>query len=183
MNVLEAADMVDTAVSVGMLALTIGCPVAGVTWFAAKMMIKQGAKIAIKRYALGGVAGVTATAAAFFATGSGEGDGSAGIPSLAPPGIPQEMLEMDALQLVVEPDSNGDDSVRIGENVVNRDQIFMHLYPLVSFGKLTRVEYRIDLPDKQHGEWSLYMKEIESSLENVKPSFEFVESSSGGSAK
>ncbi|MBX3421754.1 MAG: hypothetical protein KF752_09390 [Pirellulaceae bacterium] len=183
MNLLETADMVDTAVSVGMLALTIGCPVAGVTWFAAKMMIKQGAKIAIKRYALGTVAGVTATAAAFFATGSGEGDGSSGVPFMAPPGISQEMLEVEFLQLVVEPDSNGDDSVRIGENVVTRDQIFLQLYPLISFGKLGRVEYRINLPDKQHGEWSLYMKEIESSLENVKPSFEFVESTLGGSSE
>jgi hypothetical protein len=183
MNALETVDMLDTAASVGMLALTIGCPVAGVTWFAAKMMIKQGAKIAIKRYALGGVAGVTATAVAFLFTGSDGGGGPPGIPPMSPPGIPQEMLETETLQLIIESDSNGDDSVRIGEHVVERDKIFMQLYPLISFGKLTRVEYSINLNDKHHGEWSLYMKEIESSLENVKPSFEFVEASSGGLTK
>lgn len=54
------------------------------------------------------------------------------------------------------------------------------LLPYVCYGKLQRIEYRIDLPDKEHGEWKLLMKEVESSLENMKSSFEFVEATAKG---
>ena len=71
-------------------------------------------------------------------------------------------------------------NTRIRRFAVYGDQLVKELLPLVCYGKLKRIEYRIELPNKEHGEWKLLMKEVESSLENMKSSFEFVESTAKG---
>lgn len=177
----EAFELADTAYTVGMLALMIGCPVAGVTAIATKILIKQATKLAVKKcIAAGGVAGVTATACAFFAMGDGQQGSGSSAQLSAPPGIPQEMLDAEFMQLTIEAGEDGHDRVRLGEEMISEQQLIKELLPYVCYGKLQRIEYRIDLPDKEHGEWKLLMKEVESSLENMKSSFEFVEATAKG---
>jgi hypothetical protein len=181
MNLWEALELADTAYTVGMLALTIGCPVAGVTAIATKILIKQATKFAVKKcIAAGSVAGVTATACAFFAMGDGQQGNGGSAQQSAPPGIPQEMLDAEVMELLIEAGVDGRDRVRLGNEVISEQQLVKELLPYVCYGKLQRIEYRIELPDKEHGEWKLLMKEVESSLENMKSSFEVVESTAKG---
>ncbi|MEZ6044257.1 MAG: hypothetical protein R3C11_01455 [Planctomycetaceae bacterium] len=181
MNIFEAVEWADTAMTVGMLVLTIGCPVMGVTAVAAKVIIKQATILSIRHCVKTGLAaGVTATACAFFAMQPGEGGGSSSAHDAAVPGVPVEMLEAESFMLVIDLNENGDEQVRLQGELIDKDGILKELLPSVVYGKLLKVEYAILLPG-EHGEWNLYMREIESSLENMRADFEFIESPKGGS--
>jgi hypothetical protein len=175
MTTSEALAWVSFAHTVGMLALTIGCPVAGVTTVVTMIALKQGGKIALqKAIACGLISGVAATAFAYMAMKSGDNGDGGSEPITVPPGVQQGMLDQEVMQLTIEADADGRGRVRLGDELVPGEQVVEALLHYATQGNLRRVEYKIDLPVEEHGEWRLFMMEVESSLETARPSLEMV---------
>lgn len=172
MDYAQYAQWADTAFTVGSIALCVGCPTAGLTYVVARMVVTQGAKIAAKRWALAGVAGVTATvAASIMIGGGGEGDGKGGA---VPPGFTQSEMEQEAVMIVLQLGSNGEPEMLLQERVVNRQDIKKNLLPMLLQGQLKRIVCENRLPDEGFGDWSLLLTELRQECEQIKPSIEFV---------
>lgn len=176
MNLIEAIDLADTLYTVGMLALTVGCPVAGATFVVSKIILKQAAKAYIKHLTVSATAGVVAVACAAMQSGENNGDGSA--PFVSPPGIPTAMLEVEEMHFIISENPSGDSIAASadGQTTYPVGSLFKELLPLIVAGKLKHVSYEFEFPDDRYGEVVLEMMNIGNSLENIQPHFEFQQS-------
>jgi hypothetical protein len=167
MNASEAwayADWVDTALTIGQIALVVGCPTAGVTWLAARIIVKQIAKAAIKRVALATAAGVVATAAASFISGGGEGSNGSANSAYADLGISQQELLRSSATLVVGLDDELMPQYTIEEVEVPKEDLSRRLLIPATVGQLREIRFLNQLPRQKHGEWALHAR---STLEAI----------------
>ena len=158
------ADWIDTALTIGQIALVVGCPTAGATWLAARIIVKQIAKAAIKRVALATAAGVAATVAASFMSGSGENRNGAASGAYADLGMSQEELLRSSATLIVGLDDEQMPRYTIEDVEVPKDDLSKHLLVPATVGQLREIRFVNRLPRQKHGEWALHAR---STLEAI----------------
>jgi hypothetical protein len=173
MNWLEIADYADTALTIAQIALVVGCPVAGVTYLAGKVILKVAVKQTARLIATSVLTGVTATVCASMMGGEGGGDGDKS--GAAPPGIPAEVLGLESCKLALEMTGDGQAKLTIDGTEVRRDELAEKLLLRLDYGKLKRIELQMNVSEKEFGEWWLFLdQEIRDYVTKHKPGVEFV---------
>ncbi len=168
MNAWQWVEYADTAYTIGQLALCVGCPVAGVTFLAAKFLIKELAKKTAKQIMLSAAAGVTATVAAAMMTG-GDGAGGGGGNPIAS----AEDLSKQEVTLVVQLDTLGQPEILKDGEPIDRDILSNYLDTLRTQGALQRVVCNFQISETEWLNWKLKLIQIQSNLEQEHPGFEF----------
>ena len=131
-DVVTALDWADTLLTIAQVALVVGCPTAGATWLAGRLLLRNVARVAIKRLTISATAGLAATAAAAFMTGD---QGSAG-PGGNYQGIAFSSGEMErtAATLSVDLDESGSPQYRLDDDATR--SLILDSNATMLFGKI-----------------------------------------------
>lgn len=180
MDIFEGIQWADRIATIAQIALVVGCPTAGLTYVAAQVLIKEGAKLAAKRLAMAAVAGITATAAASFMSGDGGDDGDG--PPIFPP-IRDSDLVREECKIYVRLGGEGKPQILDGELIVPIENLKDRIVPIenlkdrllicVNKGKLKIVNCQYQLPEDQWVNWWLKLIEIKQEIELAHPDFIF----------
>ena len=166
MDIFEGIQWADRIATIAQIAIVVGCPTAGLTYVAAQVLIKEGAKLAAKRLAMAAVAGITATAAASFMSGDGP-------PELGLPPIRESDLVREECKIYVRLGGEGKPQILDGELIVPIEKLKDWLLVCVKKGKLKIVNCQYQLPEDQWVNWWLKLIEIKQEIELAHPDFIF----------
>lgn len=170
MTVTDTLTYLDIALTVGKMALFVGCPTAGVTWVVGSFVIRRAASMAIKtaaRKAAGTAlaAGAAATIAASLlsATGGGERGTGSGVAV----GVSQDVLNQTSSQIVLELDGAGSPRLVLDGDAMTPQDAAIRLVIQARHGSLRRIQAVNRLPRGQHGEWVLKVQQIAGIIPHV----------------
>jgi len=155
MTVTDTLTYLDIALTVGKMALFVGCPTAAVTWAVASLALRVVARKAIGTAV---TAGVTATIAASLL--SATGGGASGTGSEVAVGVSQQMLSQTSSQIVLELDATGNPHLRLDGDSVSPHEATIRLMIQARYGNLQRIHATNRLPQGQHGEWALTVQQL-----------------------
>ena len=166
MDVSNALSWADTALTVGRMALFIGCPTAGVTMLVGSFAIKAAAKIAFRAAAKKAIltslsAGAAATLAASLMSSVGGGGGSGVLPYAA--GIPAEALARTESVIELKVELSGSTTMEIDGEEIDKDDLLPRLLAQKKLGKLRSVKL-LDKLGGRHGEWNLHVHQVANAI-------------------
>jgi hypothetical protein len=165
MNAFETIERIDTLMTIGQLALVVGCPTAGVTYLVARIAIKEGGKLIAKKALMMAVtAGVTATIAASFLGGKGDGQ------SDGTNGYTEKEIALVSTNVLIELGYDNRPKIKWEDRALDIEEMEKILGGLLKEGNLTEVEFVNRLPQDGYGEWFLFLQELQPKLQKIKPS-------------